>query len=89
MGRKVYAALSAADDFGQQRVSRKWFGDHGICLYHRTSQPGWPLNTITGTMRRGGGRPEDPGIVLNDHRDGNQYAFAIGEEIVAELMGAT
>ena len=50
MGSNVYGALSAADDFGQQRVSRKWFGDHGICLYHRISQPvGWPLNTITGT----------------------------------------
>jgi hypothetical protein len=50
MGSNVYGPLSAADDFGQQRVSRKWFGDQGICLYHRISQPvGCPLNTITGT----------------------------------------
>src|SRR5260221_12828751 len=50
MGSNVYGPLSAADDFGQQRVSRKWFGDQGICLYHRISQAvGCPLNTITGT----------------------------------------
>jgi hypothetical protein len=46
----VYCLLLVAVDFGQQRVNREWFGDHGICLCDRISQHlGWPLTTITGT----------------------------------------
>jgi hypothetical protein len=35
MGSNFCGPVSAADDFGQQRISRKWFGDHGICPYQR------------------------------------------------------
>jgi hypothetical protein len=40
-------------------VSRKWFGDHGICLYHRISQRvGLAAKHDHRDVRRGGGRPE-------------------------------
>jgi hypothetical protein len=59
MGSNVCGPLSAAGDFGQQRVSRKWFGDHRICLYHRVSHRlGLAAKHDHRDVRRGGGRPE-------------------------------
>jgi len=58
-GQRVYCPLSAAADFSQQRVKREWFGDHGICSYHRISQHlGLDANHDHRDVRRSRGRPE-------------------------------
>jgi len=49
----------AADDFSQQRVKREWFGDHGICSYHRIMRARRGQRGLTTRMNAEDGRLDD------------------------------
>jgi len=55
-GQRVYCPLLAAADFSQQRVKREWFGDQGICSYHRIMQARRGQRSLTTRMNEEDGR---------------------------------